>query len=307
MARDPMELRRRLRALKPVPWFAWEARPNAGMIGQLELPWPYLQPSGDDRPDARWGALWLIQSLDFRKANAFLDERREEMRRQTGWMPEFHTRDRSLGSMFCVWFEMFGRGGPYHWIFTPPIYRFCDLNKEFPYLSEPNNGVLSPPFDFWVQPDVFLETGEVLQGSPIYNGQVLDYELLVARPRNLHELAKDRQGHGRALELIDFVQVALDAWLERYERTGETTPDPRFAFTWAEQRVEKERQRFDHCNWKQAAFDAVLEPEPDDCDDETAYRYKLRSMQSWAGALCVRHARDLIDHEPGIYDFEAIS
>lgn len=155
------------------------------------------------------------------------------------WLPrDFAQRDAELhlmGKMIVAELRDFYRGRR-EARFTPPCFKFCDLNKEFPEVEESN---LVRPFDFWIQPDVYQATGQIMQGSPVYQN-IEPGGRRGPHVRALRTMIEERnvrlEAGADAIEWLEWIHVALDAWVENYERTGETTADPRFAFTFAEER-----------------------------------------------------------------------
>lgn len=271
--------RDQLRKLPKTEWWIWEVTETpqftftAVRAATVMLGWPYVKPPSIDDE-------WLLGSLDHSPMNTYIRNRPDFARMGD----TVHRTVHNVGQMFAVRYE-FG-GGRYRLLLTPPVHKFCDLNKEFPEAD------VLRPYQFWIQPQVFESAGEVLHGAPWFRESIQQRGVT---PRNLHAmLAIEPEFQAE----IEWMLVALDNWLERYERTGQTEVDPRFGWTWAEERARAQALRDTHC---------MFVEDGQACDREIAYRYGLRTMESWSGVLCDRHAREIIEEHPGLYRFEPIT
>lgn len=287
----------RLRKLPARPFYVWLLEPanervGRGFMGEVLCPWPYVHPSLEETALKRgWGQLWVHGGLNMANANSWLSEQLAEIAKRLGYAPTVSSRDQSIGAMFCMRFEAHDRGGPRRWLFTPPVYKFCDLDKEFPDTATP------VPHDFWVQPEVYAETGQILQGSPSYNAtEIIDDHLIVSKPRELQSMLRERREYqppqgafqthspeklARGIEQLEFIQIALDAWIDRYERTGATVAAPEFVWTMTEEREQLAKKLKGRCS----------EPQ---CRNAASHQAKAPSGESWF-PLCDHHAGDLRD------------
>lgn len=115
-----------------------------------------------------------------------------------------------------------GRAQRYDFLLTPPMVMFCDLSSSFSYED-------IGPLTFWIQPEVFEATGEIMQGSPIGQKEKSSTKRQRWRPGRFsisrRELAGDTSGAPQSSaerRAASVVIIALDAYLELGR------PDPRF-------------------------------------------------------------------------------
>jgi hypothetical protein len=211
-----------IRRETPREWWWWHVSPSPRVrMMSFNLPWPYLRPEHVPGP-------WWVHDLPRKRVLSALESEFAQLP-GTDWprrdnQPNVEWSDRSLGRMLAIQLEWWGRGGPYRRLLTPPVYKFCDLDKGYP--DAPS---ILMPFDFWIQPDVFHETGEILQGSVIHESNL---QRGINRPALLASILREGSPWQ---EMVEYIHVALDAFLER----GDNTPDPRFVFSFAEQRERK--------------------------------------------------------------------
>lgn len=117
------------------------------------------------------------------------------------------------------------RSQRYDFVVTPPVFMFCDLTGTFDFAA-------IGPTTFWIQPEVYEATGEIMQGSPV--GQVVKSSTTgrtssrdVKHALTNRDLQSALSGwphdaSGGMEKAARVVTVALDAFLER------GAPDPRF-------------------------------------------------------------------------------
>lgn len=240
----PQEVKKRLQSLPAIEWWMWRATGDTAAGEQLRA----------SRISTVMGDLWLVGTNLTARAKEAIREvtTKEELPDNI----ELHEREHSVGRMFSVRFEAWGRGGQKIWQLTPPIYRFCDLDKVVPDV-----GAEIAPYDFWVQPTVLEESSETMHGAPwkqeVYGRQ----RDAGSRPRQLVSLIQHESAYKVELEIV---QVALDAWIERYERSGETRYEGKCA--------------------------AVTQR--GDCTNASEYKMGLPTMQSTV-PVCAKHVDEM--------------
>jgi hypothetical protein len=286
-----IELKKALKAMEPREWWLWaivrrgHADERRWRAGTVMARWPYIRPV--DRPS--WGAVWPTTVLDHRPLrDAMLsfterhfhgEERNRAARRIVGMGDVGYGasgEDASLGSMLCLSADLFGRGGPYVFLFTPPVYEFCNLEREFANIDDAVN-----PHDFWIQPEVYEATGEILQGSPVDPANMKGYASGLERGVPIQSF--DSPGHE---QYLGYVRIALDAFLQQ------GVADPRFIVSFAEKRMASIKAWESRCHFSLA------------CSEKPTYMVRLPGMKS-GEPMCGEHA-DVMVHQQG-YNAELIT
>lgn len=104
----------------------------------------------------------------------------------------------------------------YDFMLTPPVHMFCDLTGVF---EEKDIG----PLTFWIQPEVFEATGEIMQGEPIGSPAAMQkYARFAVSMKDLQDAIGGRLVSDAQDRAAEIVRIALDSYLERGEA------DPRF-------------------------------------------------------------------------------
>lgn len=138
-----------------------------------------------------------------------------------------------IGAMRAIRFETVprgsweargGRGRRYMYWLTPPVVQFLDAKKHLPddVLRE-----LGTPLDrerryqYFIQPEVFAATGELLGGS-------LEATHRVFNVRDTQRVIEMMAADGDTNELGNLILVALDAFLEKNAPDARFNPQRRF-------------------------------------------------------------------------------
>ena len=290
------ELKAELRAMSPREWWVWVIQ-HRGLPAErryrwrtIMAKWPYVRPV----EDPAWGALWPTTVLDFGTARnalvSFVEENFppgeqrqnaiDHIRNGSGYPAT--GQDMSLGSMFCVEMETVGRGGLYRFLFTPPVYEFCNLETEFLSINAEVT-----PHDFWIQPEVYEATGEILQGSPIDPANTDGYINGLRRGVSIQTF--DSPDHQ---QYLDYVRIALDAFLQQ------GVPDNRFLVTFAEKCERDQKAWESRCHFK--SVDEATGMQVKVCDEVPTCMVRLPSMQS-GDPMCREHA-DTMAHDGYVFD-----
>ena len=169
-------------------WWLWRMGKVPKVTKTFELSWPYVR--------------------DINRRTMELAELEHEMRDEV--LPAVHRPGKSeewsrknVGYMTAVEIKQRGVGGKTFWL-TPPLTKFADLTEFYPASWRVQHG--HP--EFWIQPEVFQETGEIYQGT-IGNLIPIDFSEL--------------QKHAATEESGGFIIAALDSF---QEKGG--TANPRF-------------------------------------------------------------------------------